>query len=143
MLRVEFIGNTEVNADQRPAQKGDAITSLRLAVKQRRQRPDGEAEETTTWFTVRVLGAVAERVAELSKGQRLLVTGRLDIRPYQRQGRAPGVGYDYVWADDLANLSPPAEASETASSPRTVAGPPAEADCQAEPDLEDADDPLL
>jgi single-strand DNA-binding protein len=111
MLRVELIGNTGAEAEQRYTPKGNAVASLRVAVNQRRQRPDGEAEETTTWFTVRAMGAVGERAADLSKGQRVLVIGRLDIRPYQRQDGTPGVAYD-VWADDIVNLSPRAEPTD-------------------------------
>jgi single-strand DNA-binding protein len=115
MLRVELIGNLGGAADQRFTQQGRAMTQLRVAVNQRRQRPDGELEETTTWFGVRAMGTLGERCATLDKGTRVLVIGRLDIRPYQRQDGTPAVAYD-VWADEVLNLSPRAEVDGGAGS---------------------------
>ena len=109
MLRVELIGNLGGAAEQRFTQQGRPLTQLRVAVNQRRQRPDGESEETTTWFGVRAMGTLGERCTTLDKGTRVLVIGRLDIRPYQRQDGTPAVAYD-VWADEVLNLSPRAEA---------------------------------
>jgi len=109
MLRVELIGNLGGSAEQRSTQQGRAMTQLRVAVNQRRQRPDGEADETTTWFGVRAMGTLGERCATLDKGMRVLVIGRLDIRPYQRQDGTPAVAYD-VWADEVLTLGPRAEA---------------------------------
>jgi single-strand DNA-binding protein len=108
MLRVELIGNLGAAAEQRFSQQGRPLTQLRVAVNQRRQRPDGESEEMTTWFGVRAMGTLGERCTTLDKGTRVLVIGRLDIRPYQRQDGTPAVAYD-VWADEVLNLSPRAE----------------------------------
>jgi single-strand DNA-binding protein len=100
-------------------------TQLRVAVNQRRQRPDGEPEETTTWFGVRAMGPLGERCATLDKGTRVLVIGRLDIRSYQRQDGTPAVAYD-VWADEVLNMSPRAEADGGAeAAPPSAARPPA------------------
>ena len=104
MLRLEFIGHLGADPEQRPSARGPMVTSLRVAVNQQRQRPDSEMEETATWFSVRAMGAVGERAAELGKGQRVLVIGRLDIRPYQRSDGTPSVAYD-VWADDVLGLN--------------------------------------
>jgi single stranded DNA-binding protein len=108
MLRVEFIGHLGADAEQRPSARGPLVTSLRVAVNQRRQRPDGETEETATWFSVRAMGAVGERAAELGKSQRVLVIGRLDVRPYQRSDGSPGLACD-VWADEVLSLGPRVE----------------------------------
>ena len=108
MLRVERMGHVGADAEQRPSARGPMVSSLRVAVNQRRQRPDGEFEETTTWFAVRAMGAAGERAAELMKGQRVLVIGRLDVRPYQRSDGSPGVACD-VWADEVLSLSPRVE----------------------------------
>ena len=37
-----------------------------------------------------------------SKGQRVLVDGRLQITQFQRKDRTPGIGFD-VWADEVQN----------------------------------------
>jgi single stranded DNA-binding protein len=108
MLRVELIGHMGADAEQRPSARGPMVSSLRVAVNQRRQRPDDQIEETTTWFAVRAMGAVGERAAELARGQRVLVIGRLDIRPYARSDGTPGVAHD-VWADEVLSLGPRVE----------------------------------
>jgi single stranded DNA-binding protein len=128
MLRVEFIGHAGADAEQRPSARGPILTSLRVAVNQRRQRPDGETEETTTWFGVRAMGAVGERAAELAKSQRVLVIGRLDVRPYQRSDGTPAVAYD-VWADEVLLLGRRGEPEDRAplaagaGQPAAVSGP--------------------
>ena len=113
MLRVEFIGHLGADAEQRPSARGPLVTSLRVAVNQRRQRPDGETEETATWFSVRAMCAVGERAAEFGRGQRVLVIGRLDVRPYQRSDGTPSVAYD-VWADEVLLLGPRGEPEDRA-----------------------------
>lgn len=122
MLRVQFIGHLGADAEQRPSARGPLVTSLRVAVNQRRQRPDGEMEETATWFSVRAMGAVGERAAELGRGQRVLVIGRLDVRPYQRSDGAPSVAYD-VWADDVLGLNPRSAQDSSEALAAGVAGP--------------------
>ena len=100
------------------------VTSLRVAVNQRRQHPDGEMEEPATWFSVRAMGALGERAAELGKGQRVLVIGRLDIRPYQRSDGTPSVAYD-VWADEVMGLNARTGPDSREALAAGVDGPPA------------------
>src|SRR5919197_5977013 len=105
MLRVSLLGNMGADPEVRYTAKGTQIVSIRVAVNQVRTGPDGERQENTEWFRVRVAGRQSEFAQRLQKGQRVLVIGRLDISHYtSREGEAR-VGFD-VWADDVQSMSP-------------------------------------
>ena len=62
------------------ANNGNAYTRLRIACTERRKGQDGQWYDAgTTWLDVTIFGAQAEpAAAELTKGTRVLVTGRRD-----------------------------------------------------------------
>lgn len=68
----------------RYAANGNAYTRLRLACTERRKGQDGQWHDAgTTWLDVTIFGAQAEpAAAELIKGTRVLVTGRLEQREH-------------------------------------------------------------
>jgi single-strand DNA-binding protein len=111
MLRIQFIGHLGTDVDMRHSQKGTPVATARVAVNQVRTTPDGERQETTEWFTVRVAGRQTEFAQRLGKGTRVFVDGRLSISHYQSRDGEPRVGLD-VWADDVQNLSPRPAAGE-------------------------------
>ena len=111
MLRIQFIGHLGTDVDMRYSQKGTPVATVRVAVNQVRTTPDGERQETTEWFTVRVAGRQTEFAQRLGKGTRVFVDGRLSISHYQSRDGEPRVGLD-VWADDVQNLSPRPAAGE-------------------------------
>jgi len=111
MLRIQFIGHLGTDVDMRYSQKGTPVATARVAVNQVRTTPDGERQETTEWFTVRVAGRQTEFAQRLGKGTRVFVDGRLSISHYQSRDGEPRVGLD-VWADDIQNLSPRPAAGE-------------------------------
>jgi single-strand DNA-binding protein len=104
MLRVTLVGNMGGDPELRYSQKGAAIASFSVAVNQVRKGPDGERQENTEWFRIRVGGQQTEFVQRLSKGTRVLVLGRLDISHYQSRDGEPRTGFD-VWADDVQAMS--------------------------------------
>ena len=104
MLRIQLIGHLGTDIDIRYTQKGTQLASARVAVNQVRTTPDGERQETTDWFTVRVAGRQTEFAQRLGKGTRVFVDGRLSISHYTSRDGEPRVGFD-VWADDIQNLS--------------------------------------
>ena len=104
MLRIQLIGHLGTDIDIRYTQKGTPLASARVAVNQVRTTPDGERQETTDWFTVRVAGRQTEFAQRLGKGTRVFVDGRLSISHYTSRDGEPRVGFD-VWADDIQNLS--------------------------------------
>jgi single-strand DNA-binding protein len=117
MLRVEIIGNLGSDPEQRYTQNGVSMTSIRVAVNSRRNVPDGEPVERTDWFRVRTMGSKAEYVQRFTKGQRVLVIGRLEIGEWQTREGETRTSYD-IWADDVVNLSP----REEGGAPRPSAG---------------------
>ncbi|HEX8968100.1 MAG TPA: single-stranded DNA-binding protein [Chloroflexota bacterium] len=105
MLRVSLLGNLGADPETRYTQKGTQIVSFRVAVNQVRTGPDGERQENTEWFRIRVAGRQLEFAQRLSKGSRVLVMGRLDIGHYQGKDGEPRTSFD-VWADELQAMSP-------------------------------------
>src|ERR671932_1761911 len=104
MLRVSLLGNMGADPEVRYTAKGTQIVSIRVAVNQVRTGPDGERQESTEWFRVRVSGRQSEFVQRLSKGTRVLAIGRLDISHYQSRDGEPRTGFD-VRADEVQAMS--------------------------------------
>src|SRR5919202_2863442 len=104
MLRVSLLGNMGADPEVRYTAKGTQIVSIRVAVNLVRTGPDGERQENTEWFRVRVSGRQSEFVQRLSKGTRVLAIGRLDISHFQGKDGEPRTGFD-VWADELQSMS--------------------------------------
>ena len=104
MLRVSLLGNLGADPETRWTQKGAQMVSFRVAVNQVRTGPDGERQENTEWFRIRVSGRQAEFVSRLSKGTRVLVIGRLDIGKYQSRDGETKTSFD-VWADEVQAMS--------------------------------------
>ena len=106
MLRVSLLGNLGADPEVRYTAKGTQIASFRVAVNQVRFGADGERQENTEWFRIRVSGRQVEYAQRLGKGSRVLVFGKLDISHFQTRDGEPRTGFD-VWADDLQSMSVP------------------------------------
>jgi single-strand DNA-binding protein len=104
MLRVTLVGNMGADPELKYSQKGTAVVSFSVAVNQVRKGLDGERQENTEWFRIRVSGPSTEFVQRLSKGTRVLVMGRLDISHFQSRDGEPRTGFD-VWADEVQGMS--------------------------------------
>src|SRR3954447_4355715 len=104
MLRVTLLGNLGADPEAKYSAKGSLVVSVRVAVNQVRTGPDGERQENTEWFRVRVMGRQAEFAQRLGKGSRVLVVGRLDISHYQSRDGESRTGFD-VWADEIQSIS--------------------------------------
>ncbi|OEI69168.1 single-stranded DNA-binding protein [Curtobacterium sp. ER1/6] len=87
---------------------GIAISSMRLASPSRRwdRSTSSWTNGTTNWFTVTAFRSLAANVHKsLKKGDRIVVTGRVRIRSWERDGRggtsveidAEGIGHDLAW----------------------------------------------
>lgn len=106
MLRVTLLGNLGADPEVRYTQKGTQLVSFNVAVNQVRFGRDGERQENTEWFRIKVGGRQTEFVQRFGKGSRVLVIGRLDISHYQGKDGEPRTGFD-VWADDVQSMSTP------------------------------------
>ena len=99
MLRVTLIGNLGADPEMRFTPKGTGLVTFRVAVNSVRLGPEGERQENTEWFRVR-LSRNQEWASRLTKGSRVLVIGRLDIGRYQTREGETRTSFD-VWADEL------------------------------------------
>ncbi len=116
MLRVTLLGNMGGDPEVRFSQKGTQIAAFSVAVNQIRTGPDGERQENTEWFRVKVAGRQVDFVQRLSKGTKVLVIGRLDISHYKNRDGEPRTGFD-VWADDVQSTAPRGFGGELDSAP--------------------------
>jgi single-strand DNA-binding protein len=82
---VELIGNITRDPELRFTPSGAAVANFGLAVNRRwRNQQTNEWEEQVSFFDVVCWRELAENVAEsLTKGSRVIVTGRLDQRSWE------------------------------------------------------------
>lgn len=84
---VTLVGNLTRDPELRFTPSGQATSSFGLAVNRRWQdRQSGEWQEVTSFFNVVAWREMAENVSEsLSKGDRVVVTGRLEQRSWETE----------------------------------------------------------
>ena len=82
---VTIVGNITRNPELRFTPTGQANTSFGVAVNRRWQNRQTQAwEESTSFFDIVAWGGLAENVAQcLTKGDRVVVEGRLDQRSWE------------------------------------------------------------
>lgn len=96
--------------------EGLAIVSFRLASSQRRfdRSTSSWVDGDTNWYTVSAFRGLAENAAEsISKGHRVIVTGRLRIRDWENTDRsgttveieADQIGHDMTWGTSVFTRS--------------------------------------
>jgi len=80
---VTLVGNLTRDPELRYTASGLGVVGVGLAVNHRRQ-VNGEWQEETSFFNITAFGDLGENVAaSLNKGNRVLVTGRLQQRSYE------------------------------------------------------------
>ena len=84
---VTLVGNCTRDPELRFTSSGQAVATFGLAVNRRWQnRQTNEWEEQVSFFDVTCWQQMAENVAEsITKGSRVVVTGRLDQRSWETQ----------------------------------------------------------
>ena len=97
---VTLVGNLTRDPELRYTTGGRGVASFGLAVNRRYQQ-NGEWQEQTSFFNITAWGDLGENAAaSLTKGARILVTGRLQQREYEtREGEKRTIVE--VIADDL------------------------------------------
>lgn len=86
--QITIIGNLADDPELRYTPSGTAVTNVRVAVNRRRRDPQTNewTDQLDGFFTCNIWRDHAENVAEsLTKGTRVLVTGRLRSRSYEDQ----------------------------------------------------------
>ena len=84
---ITIIGGLGRDPEIRYTAAGRAVATLGVAVSRRwMDRKSNEWQEQTSWFDVVVWGDMAENVSDtLSKGTRVIVTGRLEQRSWETE----------------------------------------------------------
>lgn len=102
--KITIVGNLGRDAEFGATKGGTNVLRLNVAVSTRQKR-GGEWGEVTDWFSVSVFGTRAEALNRLglSKGTKVLVTGRVSARAYMGKDGEPKASLD-VMADDLELL---------------------------------------
>lgn len=111
--QVSLVGNITRDPELRFSAAGNAVVGFGLAVN--RKRND---EEVTSFFDVTAFGTLAEHVAELPKGCRVMVIGRLEQRSWEKDGEkrskveivADEIGPSLRWATASVTKSAPSGA---------------------------------
>ena len=115
---VTLVGNLTRDPELRFTTGGRGVASMGLAVSRRYQQ-NGEWQEQTSYFNIVAWGQLGENAAStLSKGMRVVVTGRLEQREYQtREGdkrtaieiNADEIGPSLRWATASVERNPRGE----------------------------------
>jgi single-strand DNA-binding protein len=85
--QVVIVGNLVDDPELRYTPNGAAVANFRVAVNRRFQDPSGQWKDgETSFFRINAWRTLAENVAEsLTKGSRVVVTGRLRSRSWENQ----------------------------------------------------------
>jgi single-strand DNA-binding protein len=83
--KVILVGNLGKDPEVRYTQGGKAVCTLRLAMTERRKKPDSDAwEDHTEWMDVVTWDKTAENAGQyLAKGRQIFVEGRIQTRQYK------------------------------------------------------------
>lgn len=86
--RVVLSGNLTRDPEVRTTQGGTPIMSLGLAVNDRRKNSNGEWEDYANFIDCTMFGNRAQNVSQyLSKGQRVMIDGKLRYSQWERDGQ--------------------------------------------------------
>ena len=97
---ITLVGNLTRDPELRFTANGRAVASFGIAVG-RRYQVNGEWQEQTSYFNVTAWGDLGENdAASLSKGTRIVVTGRLEQREYTTREGDKRTAIDVI-ADEL------------------------------------------
>jgi single-strand DNA-binding protein len=97
---ITVVGNLTRDPELRYTQSGKATVTVGIAVN-RRYQVNGEWQEQTTYMNVVAWDQLAENIAaSLTKGARIMASGRLDVREYEGRDGAKRTSVDIV-ADEV------------------------------------------
>lgn len=118
---VTLVGNLTRDPELRFTTGGRAVAQFGLAVNRRYQQ-NGEWQDQTSYFNVVAWGTLGENVAaSVTKGMRVVVSGRLEQREYQtREGdkrtaieiNADEIGPSLRWATASVERTPRGEGGQ-------------------------------
>ena len=97
---ITVVGNLTREPELRYTQGGKGVTSFGIAVSNRFQ-VNGEWQEKTSFFNVTAWDQLGENAAAtLSKGSRVIVNGRIEVREYEARDGGKRTSVDVI-ADEI------------------------------------------
>jgi single-strand DNA-binding protein len=97
---ITIVGNLTREPELRYTQGGKGVTSFGVAVSHRYQ-VNGEWQEKTSFFNVTAWDQLGENAAAtLSKGSRVIVNGRIEVREYEARDGGKRTSVDVI-ADEI------------------------------------------
>ena len=100
---ITIVGNVTRDPELKFLNSGKAALRLSVAVSRRwTNRQTNEQQEQTTYFDVQAYDALAENAANsLQKGNRVVVTGRIESRSYETEGGEKRTAWE-INAEEIA-----------------------------------------
>jgi len=100
---VVITGNLSRDPELRFGNSGNPILNLSVAVNKSKKNPDGTWENEGMFFDVKAFGDLAENAASsLQKGNRITVTGRLDVEKWTDKESGQNRSKTVILADDIS-----------------------------------------
>lgn len=117
MQRVFLIGNLTRDPELSETNSGVAVCRFSIAVN--RRRTSAEAEQQTDFFNVTAWRGLADTISRFcKKGNKIAVTGQIQIRTYEDREGAKRTSVDVV-AEEVEFLSPKSnDEARTAEEPK-------------------------
>ena len=82
--RVQLLGFLGQDVDLRELAQGNKLARLSLATNDFKKAANGQTEKVTTWHNLVAWGQTAEQMsADLAKGQKVFVEGKIVYRQYE------------------------------------------------------------
>lgn len=97
---ITIVGNLTRAPEIRFTASGTAVATVGVAVERRRRKPDGSWESETEFFDVTAWKDLAEQLASLEQGTRIIATGRLSARSWETKAGEKRTSVEVV-ADDI------------------------------------------
>jgi len=125
--QITIVGNVAGDPRHTQTPSGIPITTFRVASSPRRfdRTTEKWVDGETNWFSVSAFRALAvNAAASLQRGERVIVTGRLRIRTWEKGERsgtaveidAEAIGHDLLWGTSRFERGGPRDAGGSASS---------------------------
>ena len=123
--QVVLIGNIGRDPELKQTAKGETMASFTIATSNGYFDKQAKKwnELPSDWHNIRAFGAVAEQISDYSKGQRVLVTGKLKADQYEQDGQKKT--FNYVNIESIALYFKPKKGGAP-ELPSVVTAPPSD-----------------
>jgi len=123
--QVVLIGNIGRDPELKQTAKGETMASFTIATSNGYFDKQAKKwnELPSDWHNIRAFGAVAEQISDYSKGQRVLITGKLKADQYEQDGQKKT--FNYVNIESIALYFKPKKGGAP-ELPNVVTAPPSD-----------------